>query len=324
MVSIAVRMITNTRAPLKAIGTIRRQRIGAVCLVDLCIFCYLCNQSGVSLNHPEHVSHEITRNSSLWWKKSGTSTIYVVDSNERNRALHKELILVVDDDPQITSFLKRYLGKQGFDVRCASDATEMQTLLERNNVDLCILDIGLPGKNGLEITRDIRHKSSLPILVLSGNDEPLDRVMGLEFGADDYMIKPYEPRELLARIRSILRRCKTGGSTVENNHPLHVFGNWQVNYVERSLTRVTTGEAVPLTTTEFELLYQFVSNPGTVFSRNQLLDSARGRESFSGDRAIDVHIMRLRSKLAVDEPEQGYIKTIHGVGYSFVAKVSKQ
>ncbi len=238
--------------------------------------------------------------------------------------MEKERILVVDDDPQITSFLKRYLGKQGFDVLCASDAVEMQVLLARHKVDLCILDIGLPGKNGLEITRDIRHESSLPILVLSGNDEPLDRVMGLEFGADDYMVKPYEPRELLARVRSILRRCKAETSTDDNSHPLYVFGNWQVNYAERSLRRGDTGETVPLTTTEFELLYQFVSSPGTVFTRNQLLDSARGRESFSGDRAIDVHIMRLRSKLAVDEPEQGYIKTIHGIGYSFVAKVTKQ
>ncbi len=240
-----------------------------------------------------------------------------------NRALQKELILVVDDDPQITSFLERYLGKQGFDVLCASDAAGMQALLERNAVDLCILDIGLPGKNGLEITRDIRHESSLPILVLSGNDEPLDRVMGLEFGADDYMVKPYEPRELLARVRSILRRCKADDFAGDSGHPLFVFGNWQVNYAERTLKRVDTDETVPLTTTEFEILYQFLSNPGTVFSRNQLLDSARGRESFSGDRAIDVHIMRLRSKLAAGEPEQSYIKTIHGVGYSFVAKVTK-
>ncbi len=236
--------------------------------------------------------------------------------------MQKELILVVDDDPQITSFLKRYLEKQGYNVECASDGREMQAVLDRQKVDLVILDIGLPGKSGLDITRDIRRDSNLPILVLSGSSETFDRVVGLEFGADDYMVKPYEPRELLARVRTILRRAKPA-EQVSTKAVLYQFDNWSVNQNERSLSRIDSGEVEPLTTTEFEILYMFVTNPHTVFNRNQLLDAARGRESFAGDRAIDVHIMRLRKKLE-SEPDGGeYIKTIHGIGYSFIATVNK-
>ncbi len=236
--------------------------------------------------------------------------------------MQKELILVVDDDPQITSFLKRYLEKQGYNVECASDGREMQAVLDRKKVDLVILDIGLPGKSGLDITRDIRRDSNLPILVLSGSSETFDRVVGLEFGADDYMVKPYEPRELLARVRTILRRAKPA-EQVSAKAVLYQFDNWSVNQNERSLSRIDSGEVEPLTTTEFEILYMFVTNPHTVFNRNQLLDAARGRESFAGDRAIDVHIMRLRKKLGSGTDGGEYIKTIHGIGYSFIATVNK-
>ena len=236
--------------------------------------------------------------------------------------MQKQNILVVDDDPQITSFLKRYLDKQGYRTICASDWREMQLVLARETIDLCILDIGLPGKNGLDITREIREHSDMPILVLSGSSETLDRVVGLEFGADDYMVKPYEPRELLARIRTILRRSKpvqhfsTGSVTYR-------FDNWIVNPDERSLTVYDSSVSIELTTTEFEILQMFVKTPHTVFSRNKLLDMARGRESFAGDRAIDVHIMRLRKKLGQDGKGAEYIKTIHGMGYSFIGAVSK-
>lgn len=236
--------------------------------------------------------------------------------------MQKELILVVDDDPQITSFLKRYLEKQGYSVMCAPDGLAMQTILDRETVDLCILDIGLPGKSGLDITRDIRRDSNLPILVLSGSTETFDRVVGLEFGADDYMVKPYEPRELLARVRTILRRSKSM-QQVSSKAVIYQFDAWSVNQNERSLSHKDTGEIETLTTTEFEILFIFVTNPHTVFNRNQLLDAARGRESFAGDRAIDVHIMRLRKKLGSGVDGTEYIKTIHGIGYSFIAKVIK-
>lgn len=236
--------------------------------------------------------------------------------------MQKELILVVDDDSQITSFLKRYLEKQGYSVMCAADGREMQVILDHHKVDLCILDIGLPGKSGLDITRDIRRDSNLPILVLSGSTETFDRVVGLEFGADDYMVKPYEPRELLARVRTILRRSKPT-EHVSSKAVVYQFDDWSVNLNERSLSHTESGQIEALTTTEFEILYIFVTNPHTVFNRNQLLDAARGRESFAGDRAIDVHIMRLRKKLGATLDGAEYIKTIHGIGYSFIAKVSK-
>mgnify|MGYP003681886272 CR=1 FL=1 len=239
-------------------------------------------------------------------------------------AVDKKLILVVDDDPQITSFLKRYLEKQEYRVSCASDGREMQGVLAREPVDLCILDIGLPGKSGLDITRDLRAKSNLPILVLSGRDETFDRVVGLEFGADDYMVKPFEPRELLARIRTILRRANaTDHQHEQARPPSYRFGNWVLTPAERSLNKADTGEQVALTTSEFELLHLFAAHPNTVYTRNQLLDAARGRASFAGDRTIDVHIMRLRKKLSPDDTEPGPINTIHGVGYSFVGKITR-
>ncbi|MFT7592731.1 MAG: DNA-binding response OmpR family regulator [Paracoccaceae bacterium] len=241
-----------------------------------------------------------------------------------DNALDKELILVVDDDPQITSFLKRYLEKQEYRVLCASDGREMQGILARENVDLCILDIGLPGKSGLDITRDLRAESNLPILVLSGRDETFDRVVGLEFGADDYMVKPFEPRELVARIRTILRRTRAADTRPEQSRPPSFqFGNWILNTAERSLSAADTGDHVALTTSEFELLQLFTAHPNTVYTRDQLLDAARGRASFAGDRTIDVHVMRLRKKLSHAASDPEVINTIHGVGYSFVARVTK-
>ena len=237
--------------------------------------------------------------------------------------MEKELILVVDDDPQITSFLKRYLEKRDYVVICASDGREMAGILARESVDLCILDIGLPGKSGLDITRDLRAESNLPILVLSGQDETFDRVVGLEFGADDYMVKPFEPRELLARIRTILRRSKATEQQANTKEEVQFrFGNWVLHSGKRSLTQADTGALVTLTTSEFEILLKFVSSPNTVFSRNQLLDAARGRESISGDRTIDVHIMRLRKKLSPKPSDREMITTIHGIGYSFVGQVT--
>lgn len=200
----------------------------------------------------------------------------------------------------------------------------MQDVLARENVDLCILDIGLPGKSGLDITRDLRAESNLPILVLSGRDETFDRVVGLEFGADDYMVKPFEPRELLARIRTILRRTRAADKRHAQTRPSSFqFGNWILNTAERSLSMADSGEQVALTTSEFELLQVFTAHPNIVYTRDQLLDAARGRASFAGDRTIDVHIMRLRKKLSHAPTDPEIINTIHGVGYSFVARVTR-
>ncbi|MEP3276037.1 MAG: response regulator [Stappiaceae bacterium] len=235
-------------------------------------------------------------------------------------------ILVVDDDPQITSYLKRYLEKQLFRVSCAATGAEMDKVLAREHVDLCVLDIGLPDKDGFEITRDLRATSNLPIIVLSGRDDPFDRVIGLEFGADDYVSKPFEARELLARIKSVLRRCKVEALAVrqlESDAPLLQFGGWILNMNDRTLYAGESGEANTLTTTEFELLSALVRRPHTVLSRDQLLDIARGRSCYAGDRTVDVHIMRLRKKIEPDPAEPVYVKTIHGIGYCFIANVTK-
>lgn len=235
-------------------------------------------------------------------------------------------VLVVDDDPQITSFLKRYLEKQSFSVSCAASASEMDTILQSQTIDLCILDIGLPGKDGFEITRDVRAHSNLPIIVLSARDDPFDRVIGLELGADDYVSKPFEARELLARVKSVLRRYKIEALAVrqqETGAPLLQFGDWVMNLQERTLRSLAKQTDVPLTTTEFELLHALIQHPHSVLSRNQLLDIARGRDCYVGDRTVDVHIMRLRKKIEPNPSEPIYVKTIHGIGYCFVANVTK-
>ncbi len=235
-------------------------------------------------------------------------------------------ILVVDDDPQITSYLKRYLEKQQFRVTCAGTGAEMDRVLAREQVDLCVLDIGLPDRDGFEITRDVRSSSNLPIIVLSGRDDPFDRVIGLEFGADDYVSKPFEARELLARIKSVLRRCKVEALAVrqlETEAPLLQFGEWILNLQDRTLSAVESAEATPLTTTEFELLHALVRRPHTVLSRDQLLDIARGRSCYAGDRTVDVHIMRLRKKIEPNPSDPIYVKTIHGIGYCFTANVTQ-
>ncbi|SHF20267.1 two-component system, OmpR family, response regulator/two-component system, OmpR family, torCAD operon response regulator TorR [Ruegeria intermedia] len=240
--------------------------------------------------------------------------------------MSKEHILVVDDDPQITSFLKRYLEKQSCDVSCAADAVSMEAILAVKSVDLIVLDIGLPGRSGLDITRDLRANSNIPIIVLSGRDDAFDRVVGLEFGADDYVTKPFEARELLARIRTVLRRCRAEGLAARNNGddvPLIRFGQWVVNFNERTLKSDAEGVSTPLTTTEFDILQAFLKNPHVVFSRNQLLDTARGNDTFVGDRTVDVHIMRLRKKIEPDPSNPSYIKTVHGIGYCFAANVTK-
>lgn len=236
----------------------------------------------------------------------------------------QEHILVVDDDPQIRSFLQRYLEKQGCQVTCAADGDAMDAVLTKSSVDLILLDIGLPGRNGFDITRELRVNSNIPIIVLSGRDEIFDRVVGLEFGADDYITKPFEAREVLARIRTVLRRAKPDEKLANGaDAPLITFGDWVLNVNERTLTAGDDGAAADLTTTEFDVLHAFVSNPHMVFSRDQLLDKARGRETVVGDRTIDVHVMRLRKKIEPDPAAPTYIKTVHGIGYCFAANVRK-
>ncbi len=237
-----------------------------------------------------------------------------------------ERILVVDDDPQITTFLTRYLEKQGFDAVSVGTGKAMRDVLASDRIDLCVLDVGLPDANGLELTREIRETSNLPIIVLSIRDDSVDRIFGLEFGADDYVTKPFEPRELVARIRSVLRRAKVedlARHEAEPGTPLVQFGPWIMDLGARTLVQTKTGEDAGLTSMEFDLLKVFVDKPRVVLTRDQLIDQARGTRAIIGDRAIDVHVMRLRKKIEPDKNKPRFIKTIHGIGYCFADDVTR-
>lgn len=237
-----------------------------------------------------------------------------------------EHILIVDDDSQITSFLKRYLEKQDFKTTCVGTGREMREVLSKEKIDLCVLDVGLPDANGFELTQEIRKTSNLPIIVLSARDESYDRIFGLEFGADDYVTKPFEPREFVARIRSVLRRSKVENlaqQPTKQGNVILQFGHWVMNIGERTLKHVESGIDAGLTSMEFDLLQVLLEQPRMVLSRDQLLDGARGFDVIVSDRTIDVHIMRLRKKIEPDHNQPRFIKTIHGIGYCLSYDVTR-
>jgi two-component system OmpR family response regulator len=234
-------------------------------------------------------------------------------------------ILVVDDDPTVRSFLERYLVKHGYAVTGAGDGAAMRRGLEGERaVDLVIMDLMLPGEDGLALTRFIRSTSNLPIIMVTAREDTVDRVIGLEVGADDYLPKPFEARELLARIRSVLRRVNGAQiqepSLVETDR-IACFADWKVNLSTRQVFNSETNVPVGLTAAEFDLLRAFLEHPRKVLSRDQLLDMARGREAFNVDRSIDVHVMRLRRKIERDPSHPTLITTVHGAGYMFSAHV---
>jgi len=237
-----------------------------------------------------------------------------------------ERILVVDDDPQITSLLERYLAKQDFEVVCAASGSEMRDILAHEKISLCILDVGLPDADGFQLTQEIRRTSNLPVIVLSVRNETYDQVLGLEFGADDYVTKPFEPRELVARIRTVLRRTRLeqlAKQPEQQGQMLLQFGNWIMNTGARTLIDKETNDEACLTSMEFDILKAFIDRPHTVLTRDQLLDLAHGPSTYVGDRAIDVHILRLRKKIEPDAAQPRYIKTIHGTGYCLTENVKQ-
>jgi two-component system, OmpR family, phosphate regulon response regulator OmpR len=231
----------------------------------------------------------------------------------------KTRILVVDDDLRLRDLLQRYLSEQGFAVHTVSDAAGMDKLLGRERVDLLVLDLMLPGEDGLSICRRLRGgKNPVPIIMLTAKGEDVDRIVGLEMGADDYLPKPFNPRELVARIHAVLRRraapLPPGAPAVE---PEKVsFGGMMVNLATRTLER--NGEVISLTTGEFALLKVLVTNPRTPLSRDKLMELARGREYEVFDRSIDVQVSRLRKLVEKDPGHPAYIQTVWGFGYVFV------
>ena len=231
----------------------------------------------------------------------------------------KHRILVVDDDQRLRELLLRYLGEQGFEARAVPDAAGMDKMLARERFDLIVLDLMLPGEDGLAICRRLRAANAGPaILMLTAKGDEVDRIVGLEMGADDYLPKPFNPRELVARINAILRRRAPGGppGAPAAATELHRFGDFELNVGTRALMRA--GKPVSLTTGEFSVLKVLVQHPRTPLSRDKLMELARGREYEAFDRSIDVQISRLRKIVEQDPSHPRHIQTVWGFGYVFV------
>jgi two-component system OmpR family response regulator len=230
----------------------------------------------------------------------------------------KTTILIVDDDAEITALLGDYLVRFDFDVHSACDADTMRAQLERHPVDLVVLDVMLPGTDGLTLSREIRERSRIPVIMLTARTTPFDRIMGLENGADDYMGKPFEPRELVARIHTVLRRARGAQDAPPTlaRSDVVCFDGWELHREERTLMS-PNGLVVALSNAEFRLLSTFLQTPRRLFSRDQLMEQARGRAMDAFERSIDLLVSRLRQKLADDPEEPSMIKTVRGAGYMF-------
>ncbi|HLY54663.1 MAG TPA: response regulator [Stellaceae bacterium] len=233
-------------------------------------------------------------------------------------------ILVVDDDREIRSLLSQFLTRHSFRVSSARDGAEMFRVLAAARVDLIVLDLMLPGEDGLALCRRLRNDSQVPVVMLTAMGEEIDRIVGLEMGADDYVAKPFNPRELLARMRAVLRRAgqvqlAPAGQAKEGSRML-AFADWRLDVGRRELRRAD-GTLVVLSSGEYEMLLAFVERPQRVLTRDQLLDLARGRVAAPYDRSVDIQIMRLRRKIEDDPKSPVLIKTVRSGGYLFTPTV---
>ena len=229
-------------------------------------------------------------------------------------------VLVVEDEPTVSEVVERYLRREGYEVAVASDGLEGLRLAQEWAPELVVLDLMLPQVDGLEVCRRLRRESQVPIIMLTARGEETDRVVGLEMGADDYMVKPFSPRELVARIKSVLRRASPGpvqapGGTLR-------FENLTINPLTRGV--IAGGKDVRLTAKEFDLLVFFASNPGQVFARDQLMDRVWDYTYAADSSTVTVHIRRLREKIEADPMRPRYIKTVWGVGYKFESRTTEQ
>lgn len=231
--------------------------------------------------------------------------------------MNNKHILVVDDDPGLRELLQQYLSEQGYSVDAVADGSAMERHLAEHAADLVILDLMLPGEDGLTLARKLRMRSGQPIIMLSARGEDVDRIIGLEVGADDYLAKPFNPRELLARIRAVLRRREGGDTRMEDSaQEVFRFGPFSLDLHSRSLSR--EGADIPLTAGEFSLLRIFVEHPNRVLSRDSLMELLKGYERTPFDRSIDVRVTRLRRKIEDDPATPVYVRTVWGEGYLFV------
>ena len=233
----------------------------------------------------------------------------------------REHLLIVDDDKEIRNLLTDYLEQADYRVSAVGDGKAMRRMLESNRIDLVILDLMLPGEDGLTLCRELRGKTNLPVLMLTARGDEVDRIIGLEMGADDYLAKPFNPRELLARIKSVVRRAQALPPNMETDkvHTLR-FAGWTLDVATRNIM-AEDGLVVPLSGAEYRLLRVFLDHPQKVLAREQLLELANGREAILFDRSIDVLVGRLRKRLRDDSREPVLIKTVRGEGYVLATSV---
>ncbi len=226
-------------------------------------------------------------------------------------------ILIVDDDDKLRDLVMRYLGGEGFSVAGAGDGEQMDTYLADHDVDLVVLDLMLPGEDGLSIARRLRGSNNIPIVILSARGDEVDRIVGLEVGADDYLAKPFNPRELLARIRAVLRRSDMHATNQESLHDSHLyrFGDFTFDLLAHSLIREDT--VIELTPGDSALLEAMVTKPNRVLSRDSLIENLKGYERSPFDRSIDVRVTRLRKKIEPNPEHPQFIRTVWGKGYMF-------
>jgi DNA-binding response OmpR family regulator len=239
--------------------------------------------------------------------------------------MDKQKILVVDDDPKLLDLVLKYLTKEGFSVAGVAGGKGMDDYLANHPVDLIVLDLMLPGEDGFSIARRLRANSAIPILMLSARGEDIDRIIGLEVGADDYLAKPFNPRELSARVKAILRRTQELNKAVSFSNAsaeIFRFGQFQVNLTTSSVSR--NGDQVNLTAGEFSLLEAFVQHPNRVLSRDHLIELIKGYERSPYDRSIDVRVTRLRKKLETNPDQPQYIRTVWGRGYIFTPQGNQE
>lgn len=234
---------------------------------------------------------------------------------------HDPHILVVDDDGQIRALVAKFLRANGYRVSAVRDGVEMNEALRRGGHDLIVLDMMLPGANGLELCRELRRTSDMPVIMVTAKGDETDRIVGLEMGADDYLPKPFNPRELLARIKAVLRRGGNAGARSSGSGPIRTFTfeGWRLDTLRRELLD-PTGLLIDLSTGEYDLLITFLEAPNRVLSRDYLLDAARNRTMDAFDRAIDVQFSRLRRKIEI---KGDVIKTVRGAGYMFLPTVTR-
>lgn len=230
-------------------------------------------------------------------------------------------IVVVDDDPEICELLADYLGRHGYSARIAGNAQALYRLLEKEIPALVILDLMMPGEDGFAVCQHLRKQSDLPIIMLTASDDQTDRILGLEFGADDYLCKPFDPRELLARVKAVLRRSQPRDvSLIPHKARVLAFGDWRLDRVSRELIG-HDGERLPLSGADFQLLQVFLDRPEQVLSREDLYQLTRGRPAPPLDRSMDVHVCRLRQRLGEDAQHSQLIRTVRGAGYVLAAQV---